>query len=126
MIALLWLSIIVPPLMDGSVVPKSVEHYTTLTVQGFDLSIFLPITFLSGLLLLKKRKFGYLMAGVTLVLLSLLMTALTAKIIAMALSDVNVVPAVFIIPWFLVLSVVFGTILYKNINQKTTVEAFKE
>lgn len=126
MIALLWLSIIVPPLMDGSIIPQSVEHYTTLTVQGFDLSIFLPITFISGLLILKKKNFGYLMASVTLVLLSLLMTALTAKIIAMAMADVNVVPAVFIIPWFLVLSVVFGTVLYKNINQKTIVEAVKE
>lgn len=118
MIALLWLSVIVPPLIDGSIIPKSVEHYTTLIVQGFDLSIFLPITFISGLLLLKKRPYGYLMASVTLILLSLLMTALVAKIIAMALEDVNVIPAVFIIPLFMIFSIICSIILYKNIGEK--------
>jgi len=117
MIALLWLSVIIPPLIDGSIIPKSVEHYTTLTVQGFDLSIFLPIAFISGLLLIKKRQFGYLMSGVTLVFLSLLMSALVAKIIAMALADVNVVPAVFIIPCFLIISVISAFILFKSIKR---------
>jgi len=118
MIALLWLSIIVPPLIDGSIIPKSVEHYTTLTVQGFDLSIFHPIAFISGLLLLKKRPFGYFMSSVTIVFLSLLMTALLAKIIAMAIVGVNVVPAVFIIPCFFIFSLLSAIILYKHINQK--------
>jgi hypothetical protein len=66
-ISLLWLSVIVPSLVDGSIVPISVQHYTTLTVQGFDLSLFLPIAFIAGVLLIKKRPFGYLMASVTLV-----------------------------------------------------------
>ncbi|KKP51233.1 MAG: hypothetical protein UR43_C0026G0006 [candidate division TM6 bacterium GW2011_GWF2_33_332] len=117
MIALLWLSVIIPPLIDGSIVPKSVEHYTTLTVQGFDLSIFLPIAFISGLLLIQKRQFGYLMSSVTLVFLSLLMSALVAKIIAMALADVNVVPAVFIIPCFLIVSVISAFILFQSITR---------
>ena len=117
MIAILWLSVIVPPLFDGTIIPKSVEHYTTLIVQGFDLSIFLPIAFISGLLLLKKQNYGYLMSSITLVFLSLLMTALVAKIIAMSLVGVNVVPAIFIIPVFLIFSVLCGAILYKNINK---------
>ena len=121
MIALLWLSVIVPPLIDGSIIPQSVEHYTTLTVQGFDLSIFLPVAFISGLLLIKKRQFGYLMSSVTIIFLSLLMTALVAKIIAMALFGVNVVPAVFIIPCFLILSIISSTILFKNITNDNTI-----
>lgn len=118
MIALLWLSIIVPPLIDGTVIPTSVEHYTTLTVQGFDLSIFLPIAFVSGFLIIRKRQYGYLMASITLVFLSLLMSALMAKIIAMALVDVNVIPAVFIIPCFLVCSIICAAMLFKNITNK--------
>jgi hypothetical protein len=118
MIALLWLSIIVPPIIDGTVIPTSVEHYTTLTVQGFDLSIFLPIAFVSGFLIIRKRQYGYLMASVTLVFLSLLMSALMAKIIAMALVDVNVIPAVFIIPCFLVCSIICAAILFRNITNK--------
>lgn len=117
-IGLLWLSVIIPPLTDGSIVPKSVEHYTTLTVQGFDLSIFLPITFISGLLLIKKKPFGYLMSCITLILLSLLMTALVAKIIAMAIANVNVIPVIFIIPLFMIFAVINTVILYKNLNNK--------
>lgn len=117
-IALLWLSIIIPPLIDGSIVPDSVEHYTTLTVQGFDLSIFLPIAFISGILLARKQQYGYLMATITLVFLTLLMTALVAKIIAMGMAGVSVIPAIFIIPCFLVCSLIGAIILFKNIKEQ--------
>lgn len=124
-IALLWLSIIIPPLVDGSIVPVAVQHYTTLIVQGFDLSIFLPIAFVGGLLLTKKARFGYLISSVVLVFLSFLMTALVAKIIAMAMADVNVIPAVIIIPVFLALSIIFAVVLYKNINENIKSSAKK-
>jgi hypothetical protein len=115
-IALLWLSVVVPPLIDKTIVPLSVQHYTTLTVQAFDLSLFLPISFVSGLLLIRKHKFGYLMAPVYLVFLSLLMTALIAKIVAMALAGVNVVPAIVIIPCIALVSIGCAFILIRNIN----------
>lgn len=115
-ITLLWLSVVVPPLVDKTIVPLAVQHYTTLTVQAFDLSLFLPISFVSGLLLIKKHKFGFLMAPVYLVFLSLLMTALIAKIVAMALAGVNVIPAIVIIPFIALISIGCGFILIKNIN----------
>lgn len=115
-IALLWLSVVVPPLIDKTIVPLSVQHYTTLTVQAFDLSLFLPISFVSGMLLIKKHKFGFLMAPVYLVFLSLLMTALIAKIVAMAFAGVNVVPAIVIIPCIALVSIGCGFILIRNIN----------
>jgi len=115
-IALLWLSILVPPLLDKTIIPLSVEHYTTLTVQGFDLSLFHPLLFVAGLLLIKKNRFGYLMAPVSLIFLSFLMTALIAKIIAMSLAGVNVVPVVFIIPCITILAIVCSIITLKNIN----------
>lgn len=37
MIGSLWLGVVVPPLVDGSIYPKELQHYTTLVVQGFDL-----------------------------------------------------------------------------------------
>lgn len=118
-IALLWLTILVPPLLDNTILPLSVEHYTTLTVQGFDLSLFHPIIFVSGLLLIKKNKFGYLLAPVMLIFLSFLMTALIAKIIAMALAGVNVVPAIFIIPCIAFVSVFSSIITLKSVNIDT-------
>ena len=115
-IALLWLSVVIPPLIDGSVIPDAVQHYTTLTVQGLDMALFLPISFISGFLLIKKKPFGYLMSTVTLVFLPVLMTALTAKIIAMSQTGVNVIPAVFIIPSILTISIVCSLLLLKNIK----------
>ncbi|PKO99864.1 MAG: hypothetical protein CVU13_04495 [Bacteroidetes bacterium HGW-Bacteroidetes-8] len=115
-IALLWLSIIVPPLIDNTIYPDSVDHFTTLTVQGFDLSLLLPISFLGGLLLLKRSRFGYFISTVTLIFLSILMTALVAKIIAMANAGVNVIPAIFIIPAINLVSIICSVKMLKSIN----------
>jgi len=117
-IALLWLSIIVPPLIDSTIYPDSVDHFTTLTVQGFDLSILLPISFLGGLLLLNRSRFGYLIATVTLIFLSILMTALVAKIVAMANAGVNVIPAIFIIPVINLISVICSLKMVKSLNTR--------
>jgi hypothetical protein len=113
-IGLMWLSIIVPPLINGTIIPLQVEHYTTLIVQGLDLGILLPGCFISGVLLMRKKPTGYLFAPVYFVFLSLLMTALSAKIIAMKLSGYNVIPAIFIIPAFNVITIICTIILLKN------------
>ena len=98
MIAFLWLGIVIPPLADGTIYPVELQHYTTLIVQGFDLGLLLPISFVVGVLLAKGKPDGFLYGTVYIVFLSILMTALTAKIIAMALNGVNVIPVIFIIP----------------------------
>jgi hypothetical protein len=115
-IALLWLSIVVPPLLDRSIIPVQVEHYTTLVVQGLDLGLLLPAGFISGLLFSKKRPFGYLFTPIYFVFLSLLMTALSAKVIAMALLGYNVIPAIIIIPVFNLLSILSAVLIFKNIS----------
>lgn len=114
-IALLWLGVIVPPLLDSTIVPLAVEHYTTLNVQAFDLSLFLPFSFVAGLLLVRRSKYGYLFAPVYLIFLSFLMLALVAKLIAMAMEGVNVFPAIVIIPCFLMLSVISAVVLLNSV-----------
>jgi hypothetical protein len=116
-IALLWLSIVVPPLLDGSIIPVQVEHYTTLVVQGLDLGLLLPAGIVAGTLFWRRRPFGYLFAPVYFVFLSLLMTALTAKVIAMALLGYNVIPSIFIIPVFNLLSILSSVLILKNIRE---------
>lgn len=113
-IGLLWLSIVVPPAVSG-IIPKEVEHYTTLVVQALDLSILLPTAFIAGILLIKKESFGYKISAIYLVFLSILMTALSAKIIAMASLGYNVIPVIFIIPSFNILSILCTVITIKNI-----------
>lgn len=115
-IAFLWLGIVAPPLIDGSIYPVELNHFTTLIVQGFDLGLLLPISFVIGFLLYRKKNTGYIYSTVYLGFLSLLMTALTAKIIAMAIEGVNVIPVIFIIPSFNVLTILCTFFMIKNIQ----------
>ncbi|MFP4461891.1 MAG: hypothetical protein ACLFQE_06810 [Thermotogota bacterium] len=104
MITLLWLQVVVPPLLDGTIIPKEVQHYTTLIVQGFDLGLLLPLSFVTAVLFLKRKPLGFLLAPVYLVFLSLLMTALLAKLIAMSLAGVPGGPSLIIIPSIMLIS----------------------
>jgi hypothetical protein len=115
-IAFLWLGIVVPPLIDGSIYPVELNHFTTLIVQGFDLGLLLPISFVIGFLLFRKKKLGYIYSTIYLGFLSLLMTALTAKIIAMAINGVNVFPVIFIIPSFNLITVICTFFMIKNVQ----------
>lgn len=115
-IGLLWLSIVVPPLINGSIYPKELEHYTTLIVQGMDLGLLLPLAVVSGVLLLRQTPSGYLLGPVYFVFLSLLMTALTAKIIAMGMHGYNIIPVIFIIPTFNLIAITGSVLLLRNTN----------
>ena len=117
-IALMWLSIVVTPLLNGAIFPVELEHYTTLIVQGLDLAILLPLSFLSGWLFLRRRPAGYLLAPVYLVFLTLLMTALTAKVIAMAMIGANVIPAIILIPLFNLTALWCTIRIFKNLNTR--------
>jgi hypothetical protein len=118
-IAILWLSIVVPPLANGSIYPKAVEHYTTLIVQGIDLGLLLPLSWVSGYLLLKKEFYGFLLAPAYLVFLSLLMIALNAKIIYLGIMGYPIIPAVFIIPTLALLSIICTFLLIRGRTNKT-------
>lgn len=116
-IGLMWLGIVVPPLLDGSIIPDQVEHYTTLIVQALDLSLLLPLSFIAGLLFIRKKPFGYLLAPTYFVFLSLMMVALTAKIVAMGMLGQNVIPAIVIIPLFGLISILCSILILKNIRE---------
>lgn len=118
LIAMLWLSIILPAFIKG-VVPNQVEHYTTLIVQGFDLGLILPICFVSGWLAVRKNIYGYLYVIINLILLVILMTALVSKIVFMANAGENVIPVVFIIPVIDLLAIIFSFLLIRNIPAQT-------
>ena len=116
-IAILWLSLVIPPLLDGSIYPGELEHYTTLIVQGMDLGLFLPLALISGILFILKKPIGSLLAPVYLIFLSILMTALTAKITAMGIMGYNIIPAIVIIPGFNIFSILCAYLLMKDIKK---------
>jgi len=116
MVAMLWLSIVIPPLLDGSIYPKELQHYTTLIVQGFDLGLLLPIAIVSGILAFMKNRYGYLFTTIKLIFLSILMAALTSKILFMANAGENVIPVIFIMPTVCLISTVLSLLILKRIK----------
>lgn len=115
-IALLWLSIVLPPLLDGTIVPAQAEHYTTLVVQGFDLAILLPAALLAAILFIREKPLGFLLCPVYFIFLSFLMTALTAKVIVLATMGYNVIPVIFVIPLFNIGTLICTVLILKPIS----------
>jgi len=116
LVAVLWLSIVIPPSLDGSIYPKELQHYTTLIVQGFDLGLLLPIAIVSGILALRKSGYGYLFTTINLIFLSILMAALTSKILFMASAGYNVIPVIFIMPTVCLISAFLSFFILKKIK----------
>lgn len=120
-VGLMWLSLIVPPLLDGTVYPVSLQHYTTLVVQGLDLGLLLPAGFISGVLFIKRNPYGYLFAPIYLIFLMILMTALTAKIIGIISVGADAGPAIVIIPVINLVTIVSVILILLNLKEKQTV-----
>jgi hypothetical protein len=82
-VTLVWLMTLLSPLREGTLYPVTLEHYTTLIVQAFDLSLFLPSIFIIGLLTLKKNPLGYKLLTPAVVFITFIMINLSAKFIMM-------------------------------------------
>lgn len=90
LLALMWLGRIVPALAAGTP-PSGLESYSTLFVQAGDLGILVPLTTLSGVLLLRRKPAGFLLAGVMVVKAATFGLALVGMIVAMAALGAGVV-----------------------------------
>ena len=88
-IGLMWLAKIVPSITNN-VIPEGLEHYTTLTIQAMDLGFIMPLAILSGILLIKRNNFGYLLSSIMIIKGSALLISITAMIIGQMIADVDV------------------------------------
>jgi hypothetical protein len=91
LLALLWLGRIVPALLTGAV-PFGLDSYSTLFVQAGDLGLVVPLAIVSGVLLLRRRPVGYLLASVLLVKGATLGLALSAMMFTQAAAGVAIAP----------------------------------
>jgi len=116
MVAALWLSIVIPPLLDGTIYPRDLFHFTTLVVQGLDLGLLLPIGMVVGFLSMRGKSYLYPYLIAYLIFLSLMMLTLCSKIFFMARTGQSVIPVVFIMPLvFLIASFFSIQILRKTL-----------
>jgi len=91
MIAMLWLGKIGNPLLQGQL-PEGLEHYSTLTIQALDLGIIVPLSIVSGYMVIRRQPFGYLLAAVLILRGVTMLTAISAMLGAMMYAGVRVQP----------------------------------
>ena len=113
-IALMWLGRIFE-----SKVPFGLEHYTTLVIQAMDLGIVIPVALLSGILLIKKKPYGYLLSSVIIIKGITMLAAICAMIVNSAIEgiEINMVETV-VFSLFTLLAVFSLVILLKNVELK--------
>lgn len=117
---LAWLGRIVPPLFQNQV--PSLENNTTLVIQVMDLGLIVPLALLSGVLLLRRDPWGYLLASVAVMKMMTMGTAVSAMGINMALSGVAISPVELIVfPALTLINLVLAVILLKNVTTVQTV-----
>ncbi|OPX60395.1 MAG: hypothetical protein A4E25_00465 [Methanobacterium sp. PtaB.Bin024] len=89
MLAGMWLKMIIGSLLTG-VAPSTLETYTTLVIQALDLGVVVPAAVITGILLFKCNKWGYALASILLIKISLLGTAILSMIYFMAQNGVKI------------------------------------
>jgi hypothetical protein len=113
-IGLLWIGKIVPALINGTV-PVGLEHYTTLVIQGMDLGFVVPTAILSGVLLIKRSNYGYLLSSIVIVKGVAMLTSLSAMIISQAIAGVQMsIIEIIMFPMFNLLMIACLIVLFKN------------
>jgi len=117
-LCLMWMGRIVPSITSGSI-PVGLEHYTTLVIQGLDLGFIVPAATLSGILLIRKKTYGYLLSSIVIMKGFTMGAALTAMIIGQYLAGVKMgIAEIIIFPLFSLFICVCLGLLLKNIKKK--------
>lgn len=129
MLAGMWLKMIIDSLLTG-IAPPTLETYTTLVIQALDLGVVVPAAVLTGVLLFKGKEWGYALASIFLIKVSLLGTAILSMIYFMAQNGVNIEwgqAMFFIIVTVLgiLVSVSFYTQIKDSVNGNKYVEVHK-
>lgn len=117
-IGMLWLAKIAPSILNGAV-PVGLEHYTTLVIQGMDLGLVVPAATISGILLIMKKPFGYLLSSVIIIKGITMLTAITAMMVNMSFSGVELnIIEILLFSTFDLLAIVCLIILLSNLKKE--------
>lgn len=114
---LMWLGKIVQPLINHTPV-IGIDHYTTLVIQALDLGFVVPVGIVSGVLLIKRQPFGYLLGSVIIIKDITLLTALSAMVFLQIQAGVEVSLVVVILVLLLnIFAIYLMVLILKNVNE---------
>ena len=83
-LTLTWLRRIIPPLVQNT--PPLLDNGITMVIQAMDLALVVPLAVLSGILLLRRSSWGYLLTSVFLMKAIALGLAVSAMVVNMNLA----------------------------------------
>lgn len=114
-----WLGRIIAPLLESQT--PALENTTTLVIQAMDLGLIVPLAILAGILLLRRKPWGYMLTSLMLLKGITLGLGVSAMAVNMALRGVADEMAI-VVPFMLItlISVVLAVILLKNVVDKET------
>ena len=92
---LIWLADIIGGLLAGGA-PETLGPYTTEVTYVFDLAIILPAAYAAGVLLLRRKPLGYLLAAVILVLNAAIAMIVTGQTVMQTLAGIVLSPGQYI------------------------------
>ena len=117
-LSLAWISRVIAPFVNDTI--PVLENTTTLVIQAMDLGLILPLAMLSGILLLRRSAWGYLLSSVTLMKGITMGLGVSAMGINMALKGVPDRLGI-LIPFLLItlLNLIMAVLLLKNIAVQT-------
>ncbi len=114
-LSLAWLGRIVPPLLADQ--SPALDNTTTLVIQAMDLALIVPLAVLSGIMLLRRSAWGYLLASVSMLKGVTLGLAVSMMAINMMLAGVGE-SLVIVVPFLIitVLNLGLAVLLLRNID----------
>ena len=109
-----WLGRILTPLIQNGT--PILQNTTTLVIQAMDLGLIVPLAFLSGILLLRRRPWGYLLASVSVLKFITMGLAVSMMSVNMALRGVAESLGI-MVPFLAItlVNVVLAVLLLRNI-----------
>lgn len=117
---LAWLGRIIPPLLQNQT--PVLENTTTFVIQAMDLGLIVPLAILSGILLLRRSSWGYLLASVALLKGATLGLAVSTMSVMMALRGMPENLGI-MVPFLMItlMTLIMAVLLLKNVDvQKVT------
>lgn len=115
-LTLSWLGRVLSPLMQGT--PPLLDNATTMVIQAMDLSLVVPLAVLSGILLLRRSAWGYLLTSVFVLKAIALGLAVSAMVVNMILAGTPEGAGI-AIPFIVitVLNLLAAVSLWKNVQE---------
>jgi hypothetical protein len=115
-LTLTWLMRVLSPLMQGA--PALLDNGITMVIQAMDLSLVVPLAVLSGILLLRRSAWGYLLTSIFVLKAIALGLAVSAMVVNMTLAGIPEGAGI-AIPFLVItiLNLLAATSLWKNVQE---------